>query len=171
MAMNALRNPLQFHGSPIQLKYSLRRRRSALFIIFALLPLWGIWLPYAMFVLASGLLAGMADAQSVLSFSLLVILLAVVLITLLVCLDTRMFIDSEGLSVPLHLLWATRLRAALPWSELSAVVFRKNADEARNQLVLRFGSVSVPLAIAGMSKDDLRKLVLSAQSYCGNAEP
>jgi tRNA A-37 threonylcarbamoyl transferase component Bud32 len=181
--MNALRN--QSHSfdsalgpeedddssSPVVLRYKTYGNRAGLLAILALFPFWAVWSPYAMLVLGSRIADGAADALACMIFSLLLTLSFLVLLAIFVCIDTQITIDAYGLSVPLRLLLATGMRRTLDWSDLHAVVFRKHEDEMRNQLVLQFGKVSVPLLVAGMSKDDLRKLVFSAQTYCSNPQP
>jgi len=151
----------------ILLRYRPRQAKLILLTILAFFPIWALWLPYAIFCFAALIMQGKGDELAMVYCGLSSTIFACTIAQLAACLDTRLRIDSKGISLPLCFLPALGPGRKLPWSQLQSVVYRADDENAlNNKLILHFGAVSVPLTIGGLSKEDLRKLVFAAQTHC-----
>lgn len=153
-------NPNREDGA-IVLKYKPRSTRALIFVLSAFVPLWGVWLPWAMF---SGV-----SPNSETSFALMVcgtVVLSAVAAAFAVLLDTKVSIDSVGISLPARFLLASGFRRKLYWKELESVIYRPAEDELSSEIVLQFADAKLPFSIGALTKEDLRRLVFSAQTNC-----
>jgi len=153
-------------SSGIRLRYKTTSARAGLFVIGALVPVWGLWIPYALFCFGRALWTGSTDWQIAQMFALAIAIVVAVVMGIWACLDGKVEIDAAGIKLPIAFLVSNGWRRKLRWSQLKSVVYRPQEEEVRSVLLLKFSNATVRLKIGGFSKDDLRKLILAAQTHC-----
>lgn len=150
----------------ICLRYKTTSARTGLFVIGALVPVWGLWIPYVLFCFARSLCTGTANWQLIEVFGAAVAIVLSVGFSIWACLDGKVEIDADGIKLPIGFLAVAGGKRKLPWSQLKSVVYRPQEEEINSTLSLKFDRATVKLKICGFSKDDLRKLILAAQTHC-----
>ncbi|HEY9717832.1 MAG TPA: serine/threonine-protein kinase [Trichormus sp.] len=150
----------------ICLRYKTTNARTGLFIIGALVPIWGLWIPYALFCFARSVCMGTTNWQLVEVTGVAVAFVLSVGFGIWACVDGKVEIDADGIKLPIGFLAAASGKRKLLWSQLKSVVYRSEEEEFRSTLSLKFDRATIKLKIAGFSKDDLRKLILAAQTHC-----
>ena len=153
----------------VTLRYKTRSARITLYVIAALFPFWGIFLPYALHSIAATYFVAFDISQLALFF-IGCASFCFVVFSLLACLDNKVIVAPDTFTLPLSFLREAGWRRRLSWSDLKSVVYKSGKKPEQSCLQFRFGKAVVSFQTAALTKEDLRKLVFAAQTNCMIAE-
>src|SRR5262249_14889436 len=137
-------------------------------------PAWLFWIPFQILQFAGAVRAQVGLTWGDwLCYGLLFAVFVLCLATLVICLDHELEISITGLRAPLRFLPALSLRCFRRWHDLSAMRLREVPKKTGMARTLQFVFASggaFSLEVEGISREDLKKLVLSVQTYSPAAE-
>jgi tRNA A-37 threonylcarbamoyl transferase component Bud32 len=161
-----------------RLAYRARSSTLALAFIMALSPIWLLWSLGAALMLLGAIIGYIARGERVPEFydamtCFYFFLTTVGVFAVFVCRDVKLTFDSNEISFPSRFLFEVRGRLTRPWKDLSHVDFRDrsgNANHPQDMTLVFRGGARVPLAIAGMKREDLSELIQAIQLFAPQAE-
>ena len=152
----------------LSIRYQTTPARVGSMVMAALLPVWGLIIPFCLGLFLALIIQAPGDlppviASLVLSALILIPVLAVVVTAFFE--DDRLLVSKEGLAFPLRMLSQLGFRRERLWSDLTAVSLKWGGTatfEPDDALVLHFrsdGSARLPLT--AVPKADLEQLLLA----------
>ncbi len=165
-------------NAPVVLRY--RVGFTAMAFIMALSPVWCAWSLFAMFSLlaeaARQLTTGVSGVEIfILPIFFYFLLIALGCLSVVVCSDTRLVIDKQSVRLPWQFLLDCKFCLSRSWSTLKTVRFasaeNKSSEEGHPQtMTLHFDDgAHVTFALKGLSRHNLRDLIMAAQAYAPQA--
>lgn len=146
------------------IRYKEDQARSALFLVIALAPLWGVWTLYVCGGLLMTLITGgVFGHEEVLGLIFLYLsLVGLGCFTVLVCMDNKFALTQDGLELPRRFLVDLAFMRKRPWAHLDLIEFKND------ELIMRFGNTlqkgQVRFRLAGVKTSDLKDLVIAVRS-------
>jgi hypothetical protein len=161
-----------------ELSYRARSSILALAFIMALSPVWLLWSAGAAITLIFLMAGYLAHGRSIPEFydmmaCFYVCLTLIGIFAVYVCRDTKLTFDGEKVRLPSRFLFELRGRLRRDWSSLALVDFRdRNGGHShpQNMTLIFQGGAGMPLAIAGMKRDDVKELIQAIQLFAPQAE-
>jgi serine/threonine protein kinase len=160
------------------LSYSARSSSMALVFIWALSPLWLLWSTGAAISLIAAILGHLRAGTPIPEFydmmaCFYVFLALIGAFAVYVCSDTKLSFDGDKMRLPLRFLFELRGRLQRDWKSLAIVDFRDRDGghhHPQNMNLIFAGGASVPLAISGMKRDDVKELIQAIQLFAPQAQ-
>lgn len=161
----------------LSIRYRTAPARLGVTLMGALLPVWGLIVPFCMGLFVSQILTHPASIAPLITFMVVATMLMIPVLSVLataICEDDRILVSKEGLAFPLLILPMLKFRRERLWSELAAisVTWAGGTDLARSDrlsLYFRDGG-RAHLSLSLMSKVDLEELLLAIEVWGEHAE-
>jgi len=161
----------------LSIAYKTLPARVGVTVMGALLPVWGLVVPFCLGLFLSLVMRMPQSLPPVLTALVLLILMLIPVLSVVVtaiCEDDQILISKEGLSFPLILLPKLAFRRERLWTDLMAASVRWSSTrsfQGSDCLSLYFRSGGrANLALKGIAKTDLEQLLLAVEVWGGNCK-
>lgn len=155
------------------LKYSSLTAKGMLYALLALMPLWGIFSPFTFLFFTILLL--LDPSIFFRNFSLycgfmggLIVMTSTAVSACLALADDRLIATREGLRIPFHASFATRMRRHIRWQEITGVTFAGNLESAPWKFSIRFrtsSGMSFSIKAAQLSESQMEQFLLALELW------
>ncbi len=161
----------------LSIRYQTTPARVGSMIMAALLPVWGLIIPFCLGLFLALIIQAPGDLPPVIASLVLATLILIPVLSVIVTAffeDDRLMVSKEGLAFPLRLLPHLGFSRERLWSDLTDVRLewgRSATFEADDAIIFHFrsdGSARIPLA--AVPKPDLEQLLLALEVWGTNAK-